>query len=122
MPTLKRIEELATFSPEHAEALNDLIARIMDTEIRFKKNWYLHPELRGRSSIKVVLPTQVTEISYADLEIAEGQSAALTFGNMYEGRLKCEAREAARQNLLDYCRMETLATVRIVERLRALAG
>ena len=118
----KRIEELAAYSPEHALSLSHLNARIKDTEIPFEKNWYLHPGLRGRSSIKVVLPTLVPELSYTDLEITEGQSAALTFGDMYEGRLEGEARETARRNLLDYCRMDTLAMVRIVERLREIAG
>jgi hypothetical protein len=97
----KRIEELATFCPEQAEALSGLIARIMDTEIPFKENWYLHPGLRGRSSIKVVLPTLVPDLSYAGLEIGEGQSAALIFGDMYEGRLDGEARETARRDLLE---------------------
>ena len=76
----------------------------------------------GRSSIKLVLPTLVPELSYDEMEIAEGQSAALLFGDMYEGKLEDLTLETARQNLLDYCRMDTLAMVRIVERLRELAG
>ena len=76
----------------------------------------------GRSSIKLVLPTLVPELSYDEMEIAEGLSAALLFGDMYEGRLEDLMFETARQNLLDYCRMDTLAMVRIVERLRQIAG
>ena len=116
----KRIRELATYSARHASALKGLLDRIEDAEAPFKKNWYLHPGLMGRSSIKVVLPTLVPELSYAEMEVAEGQSAALLFGDMYEGKLKGETLEAARRNLIDYCRMDTLAMVRIVERLREL--
>ena len=118
----KRIEELASYSPRNSKALLALLDRIEDTELPFKKNWYLHPGLMGRSSIKVVLPTLVPELSYDEMEIAEGQSAALLFGDMYEGKLEDLTLETARKNLLDYCRMDTLAMVRIVERLRELAG
>ena len=118
----KRIKELATYSPRHTTAILALLNRIEDTEVPFKNNWYLHPGLMGRSSIKVVLPTLVPELSYDEMEIAEGLSAALLFGDMYEGRLEDLMFETARQNLLDYCRMDTLAMVRIVERLRQIAG
>jgi CRISPR/Cas system-associated exonuclease Cas4 (RecB family) len=118
----KRIRELADYSPSHASALMGLLDRIEDTEIPFKKNWYLHPGLMGRSSIKVVLPTLVPKLSYAEMEIAEGQSAARCFEEMYEGRRRGDAVESARRNLLDYCQMDTLAMVRIVEKLQALAG
>ncbi len=118
----KRIRELATYSPPHAPDLLRLLDRIEDTEIPFKENWYLHPGLMGSSSIKVVLPTLVPELSYAEMEIAEGQSASLLFGDMYDGKLAGETLKTARQNLLDYCRLDTLAMVRIVDRLRGLVG
>jgi hypothetical protein len=41
---------------------------------------------------------------------------------MYEGRLEGEARETARRSLLEYCQMDTLAMVRIVEKLREFVG
>jgi hypothetical protein len=115
-----RIEELARFSPEQQEPLTRLLDRVVDTEVPFKRNWYLHPELMGRSSIKVVLPTLAPEFSYAELAIAEGQAASLAFGDLYEGRIAANAVEATRQALLDYCRMDTLAMLKIVERLRGL--
>jgi CRISPR/Cas system-associated exonuclease Cas4 (RecB family) len=118
----KRIRELATYSPPHAPDLLRLLDRIEDTEIPFKENWYLHPGLMGRSSIKVVLPTLVPELSYAEMEIAEGQSASLLFGDIYDGKLEGETLKTARQNLRDYCRLDTLAMVRIVDRLRELVA
>jgi CRISPR/Cas system-associated exonuclease Cas4 (RecB family) len=118
----RRIRELATFSPPHAVALLSLLSRIEDTEIPFKEYWYLHPDLMGSSSIKVVLPTMAPDLSYEGMEIADGQSASVCFEEMYAGNLSGEAFETARQNLLKYCRMDTLAMVRVVERLRELAG
>ena len=96
--------------------------RIVDTEIPFKKNWYLHPGLMGRSSIKVVLPTLVPELGYDGMEIADGLTAAIRFGDMYEGKVAGDAAEVVRGNLIDYCRLDTMAMVAIVGRLRELVG
>lgn len=96
--------------------------RIRDTEVPFKENWYLHPGLMGRSSIKVVLPTLAPELTYDEMEIAEGQSASLAFGDLFDGRVAGEEVSAAREALLDYCRLDTLAMVTIVEKLRGLIG
>jgi hypothetical protein len=116
----QRIRELAIFSPEHSQSLMPMLNRIVDTEIPFKENWYLHPSLMGRSSIKVVLPTLVPELSYEAMAIADGLSAAFGFEDMYEGVVVGDAARVVRENLLDYCRMDTLAMARIVETLRGL--
>jgi CRISPR/Cas system-associated exonuclease Cas4 (RecB family) len=112
-----RIRELAAFSPTHAEALLALLDRMVDTEIPFKQHWYLHPGLKARSSIKVVLPTLVPELSYDGMEISEGMTAAIRFEEMFEGSVS----DQVRQNLIDYCRLDTLAMLKIVEKLRELA-
>ncbi len=116
----KRIHDLAVFSPAHRDALMAMLDRIVDTEIPFKKNWYLHPGLMGRSSIKVVLPTLAPELSYEEMKIGEGQTASLAFGDLIEGRTADEDVSATREALLDYCRLDTLAMVTIVEKLRAV--
>ena len=118
----KRIRDLATFSPAHRDTLIAMLDRIVDTEIPFKKNWYLHPGLMGRSSIKVVLPTLVPELSYDGMEISDGLAAASSFGDMYEGRVVGSAAEIVRDDLRDYCRLDTLAMLKIVGKLRALLG
>jgi len=118
----KRIRELADYSPSHRQKLAKLVDRISDTEVPFKENWYLHPGLVGRSSIKVVLPTLAPEMTYEDMEIGEGQTASLAFGDMADGRVVGESMRAIREALLDYCRLDTQAMVTIVEKLRALLG
>ena len=99
-----------------------MLTRIADTEVPFRNHWYLHPALNGRSSIKVVLPTLVPELSYADMAIADGLTAAIRFEEMREGTLVGEAAEATRENLIQYCRLDTLAMLKIVERLRELVA
>ncbi len=116
----KRIRELADYSPAHRDVLMAMLGRIADTEIPFKRYWYLHPGLKGRSTIKVVLPTLVPDLSYEGMEIADGLAAAFSFEDMYEGTVVGDAAEIVRKNLIDYCRLDTLAMVRIVGRLREL--
>jgi len=118
----ERIRELAAFSPAHSDLLMAMLDRIVDTEIPFKRYWYLHPGLKGRSSIKVVLPTLVPDLSYEGMEISDGLAASFSFEDMFQGAVVGDAAEIVRENLIDYCRLDTLAMVRIVEKLRELAG
>ncbi len=69
-----------------------------------------------------MLPTLVPELSYEGMEIADGLAAAFSFEDMFEGTVVGDAAEIVRQNLIDYCRLDTLAMVRIVERLREIVG
>ncbi len=72
------------------------------------------------STIKVVLPTLAPKMTYEDMEIGEGQTASLAFGDMVDGRVARESVRAIREALLDYCRLDTQAMVTIVEKLLAL--
>ena len=73
--------------------------------------------MNGSYSIKSVLPALVPELSYSDLEIQEGGTASLTFLQMVNGSFEgsvaktCEALER-------YCELDTLAMMRILEKLR----
>ena len=116
----KRIEELAELSPKHRAALLALAARFVDTETPFKKRWYVHPGLLGRSSIKVVLPVMAPGLGYDDLEIADGSTASIRFGELFELKIAGEEAAQVRRDLLDYCRRDTLAMVKLVDGLRAL--
>lgn len=115
-----RIRELAAFSPARKGVLLGMLSRIVDTEIPFMENWYLHPSLMGRSSIKVVLPTLVPELSYDGMAISDGLAAASSFGDMYDGRVVGSAAEIVRGDLRDYCRLDTLAMLKIAGKLREL--
>ncbi|RMG39968.1 MAG: hypothetical protein D6732_03550, partial [Methanobacteriota archaeon] len=75
----------------------------------------------GSYSIKKVLPALLPELSYAEMEIGDGMAAANAYLAMREG-LPEEKVAALRKNLLDYCRLDTLAMVRLLEKLRELVG
>jgi Domain of unknown function(DUF2779) len=114
-----RMEELARDFPEYAEELQKRIERLKDLMIPFQKKYYYAPEMKGSYSIKVVLPALVPEMSYENLEINDGGLATIAFnGLQYETDLMKIAE--TRQQLLEYCKLDTLAMVKIVDKLELI--
>jgi len=68
----------------------------------------------------VALPVLVPELDYKDLEISDGSTAATRFQYLHEGKVVGYAAKTVRKDLTDYCRLDTLAMLRIVARLQAL--
>ena len=114
-----RMQELARDFPEYEEELQKRIARLKDVMIPFQKKYYYSPEMKGSYSIKVVLPALVPEMNYENLEINEGGLAAIAFNDLqYETDLMKIA--DTRQQLLEYCKMDTLAMVKIFNKLEII--
>ena len=84
--------------------------------VPFQQRHYYTPDMDGRYSIKNVLPALVPELSYGALEIQGGEAASRTFLAMAQGHFKGDV-EATRKHLLDYCELDTLAMVRILDKL-----
>lgn len=111
------ISQLKRDFPDLAERLDALAERLYDLEVIFK-NHFCHPGFHGRTSIKVTLPTLVPELSYSDLEIAEGDSASAAFAYLAIGRYsEGDETEDIRNKLLRYCERDTLAMVKLHEKL-----
>ena len=110
------IRRLAEAYPDLREKLLAIHDNIRDLMAPFlKKDFYL-PQMRGSYSIKYVLPALVPELSYQGLAIADGDQAMNAYATLH--LLKDEREiEEKRRALLEYCRMDTLAMVRIWERL-----
>jgi hypothetical protein len=66
--------------------------------------------------LKKVLPALVPELSYSDLEISEGGTASNTFAEMATGTFT-NSIQKTRENLLEYCKLDTYAMVKILEML-----
>lgn len=111
-----RLKELAMIYPEHAIALYSIINRVDDLMEPFQKMYYYTPEMRGSYSIKKVLPAVVPELSYKDLEINNGGLASNAYFKMQTMSDNDELLKT-RKNLLDYCKMDTYAMVKILEKL-----
>jgi len=110
------IRYLADIFPDLSEELNFLIDRMVDLEAIIRKNFY-HPEFHGSTSIKKTLPALVPDMSYDGMAIAEGDSAMAHFTFMAWGKYDSKKMEKTRKDLLEYCKMDTLAMVKLHERL-----
>jgi hypothetical protein len=104
-----RNDEIATRIPETKSFMDSLNDRIYDLEDIFKRQFYIHRDFRGKTSIKNILPVLVPELSYKGLEIQDGGSAAETWNKITNGSLTETARERAINNLKIYCGLDTYA-------------
>lgn len=118
-----RIRELAAALPHLAAPLEALTARLADL-LPVVRNHVYHPDFGGSFSLKRVLPALVPEMSYRGLAIAEGETASLELGRLlfHGDEMEPEERARLRADLLAYCHQDTWGLVRLLERLRGLAG
>ena len=114
------ISKLSTTFHDLSDDLQSLIDRIIDLEPCIK--CINHPKFCGRTSIKVVLPVLVPDLSYEGLEIANGDAALVTFAMMVQGKMGADEMERKRAALLEYCTMDTLAMVRLHEVLHGFVS
>ena len=114
-----KLNDLINVFPQYSKELRGIINRLKDLMLPFQKRWYYTPEMKGSYSIKYVLPALVPELSYNNLEIKEGGTASNTFLSMVNGTFEGDLKETRRQ-LLEYCELDTMAMVEILEVLKAL--
>ena len=118
---ITRLDEIARDFPEYTGEIEKLISRIKDLMIPFQKKYYYSPEMKGSYSIKAVLPALVPELSYDELEINEGGLASIAYESLQtETDLMFIAE--IKEQLVEYCKLDTLGMVRILERLEGLAS
>ncbi len=110
------IRELAETYPDLAVELNLIILRLADLEAIIRKNFY-HPDFHGSTSIKKTLPALVPELSYEGLKIGEGGTAMSEFAYMAMGKYGREEVRRKKKYLLEYCKLDTVAMVKLHERL-----
>lgn len=102
--------------PDLEPALAPIRNRMVDL-LKLVGDHVYHPAFRGSYSIKSVLPALVPDVSYAGMPIADGSTAIMKFAQMARGVITGEHVNVTRQQLLDYCRMDTYAMVRVHEAL-----
>jgi len=117
------LDHLAEAVPEHQRALRAIRDRLLDLLPIVQEHVY-HPDFGGSFSLKAVLPALVTGAGYDDLAIADGNAAS----SVLEGLLLAPEDSSAtnhqrlRKELLAYCERDTLAMVKLTDRLGALAS
>lgn len=117
-----RLKELAEDFPASRSALLGFADRLVDLMLPFQQQLYVDPLFKGRYSIKVVLPALVPELTYEGLAIANGGAAQRAYSNLVHNRLNPDEREKARRDLKAYCGQDTLAMVKIMAKLYAVAA
>jgi hypothetical protein len=112
-----KLNELISIFPIYTFEITNIIGRMKDLMIPFQKKWYYTPEMKGSYSIKYVLPALVPELSYQDLEIKEGGTASSIYTQMVSGEYEGDI-EKTKKDLLEYCKLDTYAMVRILDKLK----
>lgn len=104
--------------PQYQQALQAIIDRMVDLKIPFSRKWIDIPACEGSASIKKVLPVFIPELSYEDLDIQEGMTASFVYAQL---QYQDEAtQQTQRLQLLEYCKLDTYAMVKILEKMKQL--
>jgi len=116
-----RLKQLADWLPAYRGRIAKIQARLWDLLPCVQRCVY-DPQFNGSFSIKAVLPALVPEMSYDGMEVGNGGQAGLAWEQMVRGGVEPSERRRLREALLAYCCQDTLAMVRILERLAGLIG
>lgn len=115
-----RIREMAEQYPDLADRLLDIERNIVDLLVPFQSGWYYTPAMKDSFSIKSVLPAlypDSDELDYHRLDesVRNGMDAMTIFPKIKD--MAPADRDRARENLLKYCCLDTLAMVRVLDKL-----
>lgn len=116
---MTRNKEMAAMLPEYADFLADVNSRVFDLMKLFKpkRKIYLNSNFHESASIKKVLPVVCPHLSYDDLEIREGETAASSWP-IVTGAVKTDMDlSKLRSDMLKYCERDTFAMVEILRHL-----
>ena len=118
-----RIRSLQKSVPHLEAELKELEVKLLDLLPVVRNNVY-HPDFQGSFSIKYVLNPLVPELSYDDLVIVDGMIASVEIARLLfvSGKIPPDQIDKTRKDLLEYCKRDTWAMVKLVERLRGLVG
>ena len=114
-----RIKELAAEFPDLSVHLMNIQSNIRDLLVPFQSGYYYNRAMGGSFSIKSVLPALFPddpELDYHNLEgVHNGGEAMSIFPKIKDMPPKEAA--VARKNLLEYCKLDTYAMVKVWEKL-----
>jgi hypothetical protein len=105
--------------PEYQKWWMAAQTRLVDLLGPFRAFAFYHPEQSGSASLKAVLPALTGE-GYDSLDIADGETASREYLRVTFGEADEEERARVRGQLEDYCGLDTLGMIRIVEALKSI--
>jgi hypothetical protein len=116
------LRHLADALPRLARDLNDIESRLVDL-LPVVRNHVYHPEFYGSFGLKQVFPALTGESSYETLEVAGGELASWLIQALLlePSRFSPEERTRVRGELLAYCRTDTEALAKLLNKLKEMA-
>ena len=117
----KRLNECCELLPEFKPWLRKVTPRIVDLLLPFRGFRYHHPDQNGSNSMKAVLPA-LTGKGYESLAIQEGGMASREFLRVTHGQVTDAERRRVRRDLEEYCGLDTLGMIQIVDQLKRLTA
>ena len=115
-----RLLELAENFPQYRKQLNAVADRLVDLIIPFRNRYLYHYKMNGSASIKSVLPALFPELDYSKLGISDGGAASRAYLEL--SCLEDESKKLSiREDLLEYCKMDTRAMVELHNYLKKVA-
>jgi len=113
-----KLAESFTEFREHLLCINE---NMKDLMLPFQKKYYVTPQMKGSYSIKYVLPSLVPEMAqaYKSLNgIQNGGDAMNAFPKL--SSMSMDEKEETRRALLEYCKLDTLAMVEVLKKLKEI--
>lgn len=111
-------KDLARDFVEYSKKLIDINNRIIDLMDPFKDRIVYSPKQQGSNSIKKVLPS-FTDLNYNNLKIQKGDEAMNIYLDFIEGEEELD--QENKNNLLEYCKMDSYAMFELLTKLRELS-
>ena len=108
------LKMLANRYPDLAERIEALSERIVDL-LKIIQAHVFHPKFGKSFSIKSTLPALVPDLSYEGLNIKNGTEAIVALEKVLDPKTPKKEKLQLRKDLLAYCRLDTLAMVKIYE-------
>ena len=116
----QRNNKLAELHPTYAAFLESMNDRMFDLMTIFSTNLYVDAKFKGSASIKRILPVVVPELTYKALGIQKGDQAVERWEKMIDPATSAEEKGHIARDLLEYCKLDTLAMVEIYRFLKRL--
>ncbi len=116
----KRNFEMAEMFPEFKKFLENVNSRVSDLMEPFAKGFFADKDFFGSASIKNILPVLVPSLSYKGLDIQEGASAQRLWMEAVLKNNSSINKEKLFADLVEYCKLDTLAMVEIFRVLENL--
>lgn len=113
------IARLGNDFPELKFEIEKRLSVMVDLMEPFQKRHYYHPMMKGSHSIKNVLPALYPDFNHKNLAISDGAMAMAAFEQLQNETDLFKIAEL-RDNLLAYCKLDTLAMVKIFEFLEKI--